>query len=79
MNKQVLLRVVGLGLLWCAVVCAFSTVRLIVVTWALASREGVLEVIGYIVASGVVSALMVPCVLVLATIGACLTLSAPKT
>lgn len=64
------LSALGLMMLFGSISCASSTVTLILHTWGMAVEFGVREVLGYIVATGIVGILSLVAVPVLFSIGA---------
>ena len=65
--------ILGVGLLFGAIGCMTSTVRLIIFTWGMTVSDGAANVIGYIVATGVASVLTIPGVVFFGICGATLT------
>ena len=74
-KAKIAVSTVGVGLLFGAMSCMASTAQLIKCTWVMAVSEGAANVVGYIVATGVMSVLAIPAVALLCIFGAALTTS----
>ncbi len=72
-KAKIAVSILGVGLLFGAVGCMTSTVQLIKFTWGMTVSEGAANVIGYIVATGVMSVLTIPAVAFFCICGAALT------
>jgi hypothetical protein len=74
-KAKIAISTVGAGLLFGAMSCMVSTAQLIKCTWVMAVSEGATNVVGYIVATGIVSVLAIPAVALLCIFGVALTAS----
>jgi len=73
-KAKIAVSTLGIGFLLGALCCTISTAQLIKFTWGMAINEGATNVIGYIVATGVISVLTIPAVALFCIFGAGLTI-----